>query len=134
MVVHSEEYLLVSVSTYDFFMEEFSLIALLTPIFSVVMLLRAFSLFSRKKQTWRELLWWVFLWTGVGLVAFYPRILDQLPAFIGIKSGVNVLIFFGFLLLFYGFFRLFMKVEELEEKLVKMNRERAIEENEKRKT
>lgn len=109
-------------------MEKFSLIALLTPLFSAIMVLRAFSLFSKGKQTWREFLWWLILWCGIGLVAFYPKVLDHLPPFIGIESGVNVLIFFGFVLLFYGFFRLFIKVEELEEKIVRMNRERAIEE------
>jgi len=107
-------------------MEDFSLIALLTPVFCILMIVRALSLFSKRKQTWRELLWWVVLWSGIGFVAFYPKMLDHLPAFIGIKSGVNVLIFFGFVLLFYGFFRLFIKVEELEEKMVRMNRERAL--------
>jgi hypothetical protein len=115
-------------------MEHFSLVALLTPIFSALMIMRALSLFYKRKQSWRELLLWIFLWSGIGFVAFYPKILDQLPAVIGISNGVNVLIFFGFVLLFYGFFRLFIKVEELEEKLVKMIRERAMDENEKRKT
>lgn len=113
-------------------MKPLSLVALLTPIFSFFMIVRAVTLFSKKKQTWRELLLWIVLWSGIGLVAFYPSILDYLPPIIGIKSGVNVLIFFGFVLLFYGFFRLFIKVEELEEKIVKMNRERAIKDVENR--
>jgi len=108
-------------------MEQISLVALLTPIFSLLMIVRAVTLFSKRKQTWRELLLWIVLWAGIGFVAFYPAVLDYLPPMIGIKSGVNVLIFFGFVLLFYAFFRLFIKVEELEEKIVKMNRERAIE-------
>jgi hypothetical protein len=115
-------------------MEKISLIALLTPIFSLLMIMRAVTLFSKRKQTWRELLLWIVLWSGIGVIAFYPNVLDYLPPMVGIKSGVNVLIFFGFVLLFYGFFRLFVKVEELEEKIVRMNRERAIGENEKRKT
>jgi len=107
-------------------MESFSLVALLTPIFSLIMLARAISLFWKRKQTWRELLVWIIVWLGIAVVAFYPAVLDRLPPIIGIKSGVNVLIFFGFVVLFYGFFRLFVKVEELEEKLVQMNRERAL--------
>ncbi|MDP3975780.1 MAG: DUF2304 domain-containing protein [bacterium] len=106
--------------------EELSLVSLLTPLFSLLMILRSFSLYSRRKQTWRELLLWLVIWLGIGLVALFPQLLDSLPAFIGIKSGVNVLIFFGMVLLFYGFFRLMIKVEELEEKVVNMNRERAL--------
>ncbi len=111
-------------------MEQFSLIALLTPLFSLLMIFRAFALFRRRKQTWREFLLWVLVWAGIGVVAFYPQILDVLPPIVGVKSGVNVLIFFGFVVLFYGFFRLFAKVEELEEKMVKLVRGRAIGESE----
>lgn len=108
-------------------MEHFSLIALLTPLFSLLMIFRAVALFRKRKQTWREFALWVLVWSGIGFVAFYPQILDVLPPMVGIKSGINVLIFFGFVVLFYGFFRLFAKVEELEEKMVRMVRERAIE-------
>lgn len=107
-------------------MEHFSLVALLTPLFSLLMIFRAASLFQKQKQTWREFVLWLVVWSGIGFVAFYPQILDVLPPIVGIKSGVNVLIFFGFVVLFYGFFRLFAKVEELEEKMVKMVREKAI--------
>ena len=107
-------------------METFSLVALLTPLFSLLMIIRALSLYWQHKQTWRELVAWIIVWLGIGFVAFYPEVLDLLPPIVGIKSGVNVLIFFGFVVLFYGFFRLFVKVEELEEKIVKMNRDRAM--------
>jgi len=107
-------------------MNEFSIIALLTPLFSLVMILRAVSLFRQRKQTWRELLVWVIVWSGIGLVAFYPEVLDSLPPIVGIKSGVNFLVFFAFVVLFYGFMRLFTKVEDLERKLVKMNRNVAL--------
>lgn len=112
-------------------MNELSIISLLTPLFSLVMILRALSLFRQRKQTWRELVAWVLVWSGIGIVAFYPAVLDLLPPIIGIKSGVNFLIFFGFVVLFYGFMRLFVKVEELEEKIVKMNRKEALRASEK---
>jgi len=109
-------------------MDHFSLVGLLTPIFSLLMVFRAFSLYSKRKQSGRELLLWIVLWFGIGLVAIYPAVLDVLPPIVGIKSGINVLIFFGFVVLFYAVFRLLVKVEDLEEKLVKMNRERAFRE------
>jgi len=113
-------------------MSEFSIIALLTPLFSLLMILRAISLFRKRKQTGRELILWIVIWVGIGLVAFYPAVLDFLPPIVGMKSGLNFLIFFGFVILFYGVFRLFVKVEELEEKIVKMNREEALKDKEKR--
>ncbi len=110
-------------------MFEFSLIALLTPLFSVLMILRSFSLFQKRKQSWREFFLWVLIWSGIGIIAFWPELLDYLPPYIGVKSGVNVLIFFGFVMLFYGFFRLFAKVEDLERKFVNLNREIALKES-----
>lgn len=107
-------------------MENFSLIALLTPFFSLLMILRAIALYRKQKQSWRELLLWIIVWFGIGFIAFKPDVLDLLPPWLGVKSGVNVLIFFGFVVLFYGFFRLFTKVEELEMKIVEMNREGAM--------
>ena len=107
-------------------MDNLSLVSLLTPLFSLLMIARACSLYWKRKQSWRELLLWIVLWSGVGLIAVYPAILDLLPPVVGIKSGINVLIFFGFVVLFYAVFRLLVKVEELEEKIVKMNRKKAL--------
>ena len=114
-----------------FYMDHISLVALLTPLFSLLMIFRAFSLYSKKKQTWRELLAWVVVWGGIGYVAWNPTILDRLPPMVGIKSGVNVLIFFGFVVLFYAVFRLLVKVEELERKLVEVVRKQALEKKKK---
>lgn len=106
-------------------MNEFSLIAFLTPLFSMVMIGHALSLFQKGRQTWRELLLWLIIWMGIGMIALWPDVLDYLPPYVGIKSGVNILIFFGFVVLFYGFFRLFTKVEQLERKFVELNQELA---------
>ena len=107
-------------------MVSLSLIALLIPSFCLIMVLYSFSLFGRGKLSWRELSVWLIMWIGISLVSLRPDLLDQLPEFIGIKSGVNALIFFGFIVLFYGLFRLFTKVEDLESKVVELNRRLAL--------
>ena len=56
----------------------------------------------------------------------YPPVLDMMPAVVGIKSGGNVLIYFGMVVLFYGLFRLVVKVEELEYRICEMNRKIAL--------
>lgn len=104
----------------------FSLVQLLTPLFCLVMVLRAVSRFRRREQTIRELLVWLVVWVGIASVSVYPSVSDVMPAFIGIKSGVNVLIYFGMVVLFYGLFRLVVKVEELEYRISEMNRKIAL--------
>lgn len=93
------------------------------------MILRSVSLFRRGKQTWREVLLWVVVWGGIGFVGVFPEVIDMVPPYIGIKSGVNVLVFFGFVVLFYGVFRLVVKMEALERKIVEMSRARALKES-----
>lgn len=109
-------------------MLEFSLISLLTPIFSLLMIMRAVALWKTGRQSWRELFLWILVWGGIAGISIRPDLLDLLPPYVGVKSGVNLLIFFGFIVLFYGFFRLFSKVEDLERKLVEMNRRQALKE------
>lgn len=110
-------------------MDGISFISLLTPLLGIFMIFRSVSLFRRGKQTWRELLVWIIVWGGIGFVGYNPAILDVLPPYVGIKSGVNALIFFGFVVLFYGVFRLVVKVEELEKKMVEMVRDRSLHKN-----
>ena len=105
------------------------MVQLLTPLFCLVMLFRALSRFRRREQTVRELLVWFVVWIGIASVSVYPPVLDVMPAFIGIKSGVNVLIYFGMVVLFYGLFRLVVKVEELEYRISEMNRKMALRRN-----
>jgi hypothetical protein len=105
---------------------DFSLVQLLTPIFCLVMIFRVVSRFARREQTLRELILWIVVWGGIGVVAAFPGVLNFIPPIVGIQSGVNALVFFGMLVLFYAVFRLVIQVEALEQRISEMNRRIAL--------
>ncbi len=107
-------------------MSHWSLVALLTPLWCVLMLFRAFSYARVGRLRFRSAFLWTVLWVGIGVVALWPSVLDRVPEIVGIKSGVNALIFFAFVLLFSAFFHVMARVDDLESRLVESVREQAL--------
>jgi small membrane protein len=107
-----------------------TLVQFLTPLFAFLMILKALSRFKKRQQTLREFIVWLVVWIGIGAVGIYPPLIDVFPAWVGFKSGVNLMVFFGMIVLFYAVFSLVMKVEELEKKIVDLNREQALKDTE----
>ena len=108
-------------------MENFSLYQLLVPTFAVLMILRALSHTGRGGKTTREFIAIFIFWIFVGLVALFPHIfIDRIAAFLGIRSGINALFFFGFVILFFISFRLLVSVEESEVRITEIIRNIAL--------
>ncbi|MBI4836199.1 MAG: DUF2304 domain-containing protein [Candidatus Abawacabacteria bacterium] len=105
---------------------EFSLINLIAPLFALIMIANGISYFRRDQRTWRELLTWTFIWGGFGFLGAWPGSVDRLSGFLGIKSGLNVLIFSAIVILFYIVFQLITAYENLEMRLTKVIREQAL--------
>lgn len=104
-------------------MHNFSLYQLLVPAFGAIMLLRAVSQASQGNKTARELITIFLFWLFLSLVSLFPSIfIDKVAAFLGIRSGINALFFFGFVILFYTVFRLLIAQEESQEKITKIIR------------
>ena len=110
-------------------MQNFSLYQLLVPTFSALMILRALSTLGRGGKTPREFIAILVVWTTLSLIAIFPHIfVDKIAAFLGIRSGINALFFFGFVVLFYLAFRLFISSEEQQEQLTEIVRQQALQE------
>jgi hypothetical protein len=108
-------------------MVSFSLYQLLVPLFAALMLLKSLSQFHRKQKTAREFIAVAIFWILMSLVALFPHIfIDRVAQFLGIRSGINALFFFSFVLLFYIVFRLLIASEEQEEKTTKIIRNIAL--------
>lgn len=108
-------------------MNNFSLYQLLVPTFAVLMILRALSHAGRKDKTTREFIAILIFWTFISLVALFPQIfVDKVAAFLGIRSGINALFFFGFVILFYISFKLLAFKEESEERITEIIRNIAL--------
>ena len=100
---------------------------LLTPLFAIVMLLKGVSRLKRGEMSIRKFTLWILVWGGISVLAVYPQFVKFAADLTGLESGINALIFFGFIFLFYLTFKLFIIVEHLEREITNIVRKKAIE-------
>lgn len=100
---------------------------IVVPLFSVVMMAYAWNLVMRQKKTiWEASLWTVF-WLLVAIAALFPGSLKYLSDLTGIKKNENAAVFTSIGLLFFALFYIIIRIEALEQRFVKVVRNRALE-------
>ncbi len=102
------------------------LLNILAPLLGLVMIAKAFSRFRRGEKTWRELVLWVVIWGVFAFVGLWPSSVEGLSGFLGIKSGLNVIIFSSIAVLFFIVFHLILACEVLEMRLTSVVRDIAL--------
>lgn len=99
---------------------------LVVPLFSLVMVLYAWSLVMRQKKTMWEGMLWTLFWSAIAYIAFSPSSLQYLSTITGIKKNENAATITAIGILFFVVFYMIMRIEELEQRLTKVIREKAL--------
>ena len=102
------------------------LLNILAPLLGLIMIAKAFSRFRRGEKTWRELLLWIVIWGVFAFIGLWPSSVEGLSGFLGIKSGLNVIIFSSIAVLFFIVFQLILAYEVLEMRLTRVVRDVAL--------
>ncbi len=101
------------------------------PLFALLMVAYAWNLVMRqRKSLWEGALWTVF-WLAVGYIALFPSSLQFLSDATGIKKNENAATISAIGILFFMVFYLVIRIEELEQRIVKIIREKALQDAEK---
>ncbi len=95
-------------------------------VFALFALSRAILRYKEKSIRTNEVFFWAIIWIGVICVALFPGIFVALSIVLGIGRGVDILLYFGMILLFYLLFRLYVKVEALQKDMTAVVREIAV--------
>lgn len=103
-----------------------NLFNIIVPLFALIMIAKAYSHFRRGEKSLREFVTWIFIWGSIGYIGFYPDIVSKLSGFLGIKSGLNVIIFFSLVILFYIVFKLIIALEQTEMRITRLVRGMAL--------
>lgn len=104
---------------------------IIVPLFSFLMVAYAWSLMLRQKKTiWEAILWTIF-WCAIAYVAFAPNSLQYLSSVTGIKKNENAVTFTAIGIVFFIIFYMIMRIEELEQRLTKIVRDKALDEAQK---
>lgn len=99
---------------------------IIVPIFSLIMILYACSLFKRGKKTIKELIVWVLFWGMIGYVAFYPEVTNIVAQITGIQNNINAVVFVAFGILFFVVFKLVVIMESQDQRVTQLVRKEAL--------
>ena len=99
---------------------------IVVPLFSLLMVIYAWNLVMRQRKTiWEGILWTAF-WAAIAYIAFEPTSLQYLSTITGIKRNENAATITAIGVLFFIMFYLVIRIEELEQRIVRVVREKAI--------
>lgn len=82
--------------------------------------------FRRTRRFTIELLAWLVVFSGIGLVVFVPRATDRFAFWLGVSSGFNALTFIAVTTLLLLVFRILSRLQKVERDLTRLIRAYAI--------
>lgn len=96
------------------------------PLFSLLMVLYAWNLVMRQKKTiWEGGLWTLF-WAAIAYISLFPSSLQYLSSITGIKKNENAATITAIGVLFFIVFYIIIRLEEMEQRVTKVIRERSL--------
>lgn len=86
--------------------------------------------FRARRESLQMFLLWSLIWTGVVVVALFPTIVDIILAYSASgRVGLGTFLGMGLVFVLFVVYRIYVKLERLEQKLVKTIQELALKEN-----
>ena len=89
-------------------------------LFAGIAISKSYVDFRARVESLQIFLFWVATWTAIVIVALYPTIIDVLISeFGGGRTGLGTFFGMGLVFLFFVVYRMYVKLERMEQKLVK---------------
>jgi hypothetical protein len=101
-------------------------IKILAVIFALIALRRVVARYRRRGGLTLELVLWLFIFSGIGVVVFIPHRTDAFARWLGVSSGFNALVFMSITALIYAVYRLVSRLHTIERDVTKMVRALAL--------
>lgn len=101
-------------------------IKILSVIFALLAVRRVVARYRRRGGLTLELVFWLFVFSGIGVVVFIPRKTDEFAHWLGVSSGFNALTFITITALIYAVYRLLSRLQVIERDLTRLVRALAL--------
>jgi len=89
-------------------------------LLAAIVVSKSYVDFRARRESLQMFAFWLLTWTGVLLVALRPTIIDYLIAvFGGQRTGLGTVFGMGLVFLFFLVYRMYVRLERIEQKLVK---------------
>ena len=98
----------------------------IVPIASLIAIAYAWNLAMRQRKTLWEAGLWTLFWGALAFIAFFPNFLTYLSIVTGIRDQENAVVVTFLGILFFIVFSLVVRIEELEQRYVKVIRALAL--------
>ena len=101
--------------------------------FIIILLVQVWSEFKNSRLGLFWFFFWLAIWSGVGIIVFFPQVTVLLAKVLGIQRGVDSIIYLSVVTTFYLIFRLYLKISRLNQRISKLVQEDALKKNDKKK-
>ncbi len=99
-------------------------------LLAVVAISKSYVDFRAKIESFQIFLFWVLTWTTIVVIAIFPSIIDILiSSFGGGRTGLGTFFGMGLVFLFFLVYRMYVKLERIEQNLIKAIQELALRDN-----
>jgi hypothetical protein len=95
-------------------------------VFAAVSLAWVVQRFRRTRRFTIELMAWLVVFSGIGVVVFVPRATDRFAFWLGVSSGFNALTFIAVTTLLLLVFRILSRLQKVERDLTRLIRVYAV--------
>lgn len=101
-------------------------IKLFAIVLALASLFRVLQRFRRTRRFTLELVTWLVVFSGIGLVTFVPATTDKFAGWLGVSSGFNALTFIAIAWLMLVTFRVLSRIQKAERDITALVRAEAI--------
>ena len=98
-------------------------------LFTLFAISGAFLVWQRRHEgllSLRGAIWWLLIWVGMLVMAWYPNSVQTAADILGIGRGVDLVIYLALAFLLLTNFRLSVKLESLQRDITKVVRSNAL--------
>jgi len=101
--------------------------------FGLIVISKTMIDFRKKEEHWQMFLFWLAIWLGIIIVAFYPMLIDQIISHFGVGNyTIGQIAGIGFVFIMFIVYRVYIKAHRIERQLNKLIRDLALKDIKKR--
>lgn len=96
-------------------------------IYIIFALSRTFLRFRDEIMSFRQMIFWSFLWLGAAYVLLYPHNSDEVAQKVGLSRGIDVVVYVSIMVIFYLIFRTYVTINHMQQETTRLVRAIALE-------
>lgn len=104
------------------------LVQFLIIILIILTLVKTAANFKKNKISLPTFLFWLALWLIILVVAIFPQVTGFLANLLGVKRGVDVIIYFSVICIFFILFRIVIRLEKMKQEITEIVRHLSLKE------